>query len=107
MKMDTWRNFLKIVAVIWLAAAFGALCYGPLPRTSREWIFFIAFGPPLYILGEAFAEWIRSTRISRAIFEHSSAFVRLSAGVALGACWIFSLLFISEVIRRHQLFGVV
>lgn len=76
-----------VVAVFWLVVAgILALQFWPsVPHTAKGWVAFIAFGPPLYILGEAFSEWFWSTRPARALAAHPSSGFRILIGVVVGA----------------------
>ena len=60
-------------AVAWLfVAALLALQFWPhVPESKTGWIVFIAFGPPLYIFGEAMSERFWSSRYGRALSRPS------------------------------------
>jgi len=75
------------LAFLWLfIAAILAVQFWPsVPQTSKGWIAFIAIGPPLYVLGEAFSEWLWSTRPARALAAHPSSGLRILIGVVFGA----------------------
>lgn len=75
------------VAVFWLViAGILALQFWPsVPHSAKGWVVFIAFGPPLYLLGEAFSEWLWSTRPARALAAHHSSGLRILVGVIVGA----------------------
>ena len=75
------------VAVFWLViAGILALQFWPsVPHTAKGWVAFIAFSPPLYMLGEAFSEWLWSTRPARALAAHPSSGLRIFVGVVIGA----------------------
>lgn len=70
-------------AILWLfIAGLLALQFWPdLPKSVSGWVAFIAFGPPLYVLLEAAAEWFWSTRGGRAISDHPSSVARVVLGV--------------------------
>jgi hypothetical protein len=70
-------------AILWLfIAGLLALQVWPhLPESVSGWVAFIAFGPPLYVLIEAAAEWLWSSRSGRAISDHPSSVVRVLLGV--------------------------
>ena len=74
------------VAVFWLViAGILALQLWPsVPHTAKGWLAFIAFGPPLYLLGEALFEWLRPRRPGRALSAHSSSGLRIFIGVIAG-----------------------
>ena len=75
------------VAIFWLVVAgILALQFWPsVPHTAKGWVTFIAFGPPLYMLGEAISEWLWSTRAARALAAHPSSGLRIFVGVVIGA----------------------
>lgn len=75
------------VAVFWLViAGILALQFWPLvPHTAKGWVAFVAFGPPLYMLGEAFSGWLWSTRPARVLASHPSSGLRIIIGVVIGA----------------------
>lgn len=74
------------IAVAWLLVAGIALLtiWPSAPQSPSGWIVFFIFAPPLYVLGEALFEYLWSTRLGRAISEHPSRLVRISAGVVFG-----------------------
>lgn len=75
------------IAVFWLViTGILALQFWPsVPHTAKGWVAFVAFGPPLYMLGEALSEWLWSTRPARALAAHPSASFRILVGVVIGA----------------------
>jgi len=75
------------VAVFWLVVAgILAVQFWPsVPHATKGWVAFIAFGPPIYLLGEAFSEWLWSTRPARALAAHPSSGFRILVGVVFGA----------------------
>lgn len=86
--MSTFGRASHIIfwgAIAWLCiAAFLALQFWPhLPASSSGWAAFIAFGPPLYVVAEAAAEWAWSSRAGRAISHHPSSAVRILLGVVI------------------------
>ena len=54
------------------------------PQSPVGWIVFFVFAPPLYVLGEVLFEYLWSTKLGRAISDHPSRFVRITAGVVFG-----------------------
>ncbi len=63
-----------------------------LPHTSLQWFLLVAFGPPLYVLGEGFFGWLFSPKYGKAISAREFSFVRvllaLPAVLAFVAfCW--------------------
>lgn len=89
-------------AVVWLVlAALAALQFWPaVPKTARGWVLFVAFAPPLYLLGEAVSEWLWSTRIGRYISNHPSPAMRVTLGVVL-----FSLIMVAGFFIARQFEG--
>lgn len=85
------------VAALWLVIAGSlALQFWPsVPHAAKGWVAFIAFGPPLYILGEALSEWLWSTRPARALAAHPSSGLRIFVGVIFGATIFLGGLFLS------------
>ena len=57
-----WLSLLPALALLWLViGCFLAFQLWPdLPHTKLQWFLFIVFGPPIYILGEAFFGWLFS-----------------------------------------------
>jgi hypothetical protein len=76
-------------AVAWLLlAAFLATSLWPgVPKIKSQWFFFVAFVPPLYVLGEAGGSWLFSRRHGYAISRHrfSIARILIALPVALAA----------------------
>jgi hypothetical protein len=75
------------VAVFWLVVAgILAMQFWPsVPHSAKGWVAFVVFGPPLCMLGEAFSEWLWSTRPARALAAHPSSCFRILVGVVVGA----------------------
>ena len=73
------------VAVIWLfaAAALTFQLWPNLPRSNLQWILFLAFGPPLYVGGEAFFGWLLSERHGRAISIRKFSVGRLAVALSV------------------------
>jgi hypothetical protein len=69
-----------------------------LPRTPEQWFLFIALGPPLYVLGEAFFAWLFSEAVGQSIsskqFSLARIVIALPVVLALFALswWLSSLL---------------
>jgi len=73
------------IALIWLAVSglLVVLFWPDLPSTWLQWLLFIAFGPPLYVLGEEFFGWVFSPRHGAAISKRTFSLRRIFAGVCL------------------------
>lgn len=70
---------LLIAALVWpLVAGFLTLQFWPnLPQSELQWALLIAFGPPIYVLGEAFFGWLFSQRHGQSISSNSFSFKRI------------------------------
>jgi hypothetical protein len=70
---------LVLAALAWLFIA-GLLMveFLPnLPRTKSQWLLFISFGPPLYVLGDAFVGWLFSTQHGQVISPRGFSVARV------------------------------
>jgi len=93
-------RWLPAVAVIWLflVALLAVQAWPYLPQTRGQWLFFVALGPPIYVLGEAFFAWLfspaRGQSISRKQFSVARIAVALPVVLVLFALswWLSSLL---------------
>jgi hypothetical protein len=77
--MPKWFSLLTTLALVWLVLA-GLLLFSlwhDLPRTSLQWVLLLAFGPPLYIFGEAFFEWLFSLKHGQAISQRKTSPIRI------------------------------
>jgi hypothetical protein len=74
------------LALTWLfiASLLTLYLWPALPRSGTEWLLFLAFGPPLYILGEGVMAWFWSSRLGLAIWNHPSSVVPIFFGVVIG-----------------------
>ena len=98
--VKTWLRRLPALAAVWLVIA-GFLAvefWSEMPRSWSRWFLLLAFGPPLYVLGEAFFGWLFSAAHGRAIsqkrFSVTRVAVALPAAIAAFALywWLSSLL---------------
>lgn len=88
---------LPALAVGWLLVA-GLLLFQlwpNLPRTSLQWFLLVAFGPPLYVLGEGLLSSLFSPKDGLAISDRGFSLVRvlLALPVVLAVfacCWWLS-----------------
>jgi hypothetical protein len=74
-----WLSLLPALAFLWLV--IGSLLtfqlWPDLPHTKLQWFLLIAFGPPIYILGEAFFGWLFSPKHGQAISHREFSLVRV------------------------------
>lgn len=86
-KFGSASSTILWVAVLWLVVAgILALEFWPaVPQSASGWVAFILFGPPLYALGEAVSEAIRSSRVGRYVSNHP---LRMVFGVLVGSAWV-------------------
>ncbi|MFZ3174546.1 MAG: hypothetical protein WA146_06580 [Thiobacillus sp.] len=95
-----WLSFLPALAIGWLLIA-GLLLFQlwpDLPQTSLQWFLLVAFGPPLYVLGEGFFSWLLSSKHGKAISNREFSFVRVLVALPImlavfALCWWLSWLF--------------
>jgi hypothetical protein len=94
--MTRTKLVLMFVATWLLLAAFILVQRLPwVPRTPLEWLLFIGFGPPLYLIGEALFSWLLSSgsgyRISTRMFSAlRMLFAPLCGVLFLGLAWYLS-----------------
>ena len=96
----SWSRWLPAFAAIWLVlvALLAIQAWPDLPRTTGQWLLFVALGPPLYVLGEAFFAWLfsptRGHSISPKQFSVARIAIALPVVLALFALswWLSSLL---------------
>jgi len=83
--------FWGVIAWLFVAVLLALQFWPHLPESKAGWVAFIAFGPPLYVLGESAAEWLWSSRIGRALSRPSptmqAVFVVLSLVVGGAFAW--------------------
>lgn len=89
-----WVRLLPVVACLWLLIAdFLLLQFWPaIPESKTQWALFIAFGPPLYLLGEFISEKLFSSKRGYGIAPPGFSFTRVFlafpvALVFLAAVW--------------------
>jgi len=88
---------LPLAALAWLFLV-GLLIvefWPDVPTSKSRWLLFIAVGPPLYILGEAFFGWVFSPEHGYALSPRRFSIGRVLiampiAAVALVLCWFLS-----------------
>jgi hypothetical protein len=90
-------RLLLLIAVVWVVVAgFLLLALLPqLPHSRLQWFLFIAFGPPLYVLGEGFFGWLFSPKhgcsISQRRFSVARILILFPVALALLAlCWFLA-----------------
>lgn len=70
---------LSVLALTWLfvAALLTVQLWPDLPHSKLKWFLLIAFGPPLYILGESFFGWLFSSGHGSDISRRKFSLVRV------------------------------
>jgi hypothetical protein len=70
--------------------------FGPdLPKSKSQWLWFVAVGPPLYVLGEVFFDWLFSPEHGHAVSARRFSVARVLIAlpvvlVVLALCWFLS-----------------
>jgi hypothetical protein len=74
-----WLSFLPGLALLWLAIGSFLIfqLWPDLPHTKLQWFLLIAFGPPIYIFGEAFFGWLFSAKHGKVISQRKFSFARV------------------------------
>ena len=74
------HRMLVSLAVFWLfLVGFLLLQSWPdLPRSTLQWLLFVALGPPLYVLGECLFSWLFSPAHGQAISKRTFSVVRIA-----------------------------
>jgi uncharacterized membrane protein SirB2 len=92
-----WYRVLPLAALAWLfIVGLLILEFGPdLPKSKSRWLLFIAVGPPLYILGEAFFGWLFSREHGDALSPRRFSVARVLIALpvvllVLALCWVLS-----------------
>jgi hypothetical protein len=90
-------NIARIIvwgAVAWLLVVGLLLLHvwPNLPHSQKQWLLFVALGPPLYVLGESVGAWIFSERHGRAISSRGFSIARILMALfvvtaVVGLCW--------------------
>ena len=88
---------LLLVALAWLlVAGLLTLQFWPdLPQSKLHWVLLVAFGPPLYVLGEAFFGWLFSQRHGQSVSPHGFSLKRILIALPVvlaftALCWWLS-----------------
>lgn len=70
---------IMLLALGWLLmATIIILALWPdLPQSKLIWVLLVLFGPPLYVLGEAFFDWLFSERHGHSISSSGLSFKRI------------------------------
>ena len=76
----SWSRWLPAFAAIWLVlvALLAVQAWPDLPRTTGQWLLFVALGPPLYILGEALFTWLFSSARGHSISSKRFSMARVA-----------------------------
>ena len=72
-------SVLPALAILWLVVGCLLIVqfWPDLPHTNLQWFLLIAFGPPVYILGEEFFGWLFSAKHGEAISSRKFSPVRI------------------------------
>lgn len=83
---------LVFIALLWLfvAGLLMLMLWPDWPHTPIQWFLLIGFGPPVYILGEAFFGWLFSKKHGRDLSPHRFSIFRIF--VALPVALVFFVL---------------
>jgi len=73
-----YRSFV-LLALGWLPVAtiFFLALWPDLPQSKLMWVLLVFFGPPFYVLGEAFFGWVFSERHGYSISSSGFSFKRI------------------------------
>jgi hypothetical protein len=72
------RRFIALAIAWLLVAAFLVFQFWPdLPKSYLQWLLLVVFGPPLYVLGEAFFGWLFSLRHGQSISPRPFSPIRI------------------------------
>jgi hypothetical protein len=79
----SWSRWLPAVAVVWLflVALLAVQAWPDLPHTPGQWLLFVALGPPLYVLGEAFFAWLFSPARGRSTSPKQFSVARIAVAL--------------------------
>jgi hypothetical protein len=99
---DEPRRFRVVgFALVWLfvAGVLALTLFPHLPRSISQWLILLAFGPPLYGLGETFFSWLFSPEHGHAISPRAFSIARVLIAlpvvlVVMMLWWLLSLLFV-------------
>jgi hypothetical protein len=94
------RRLIRVapaITIAWvLVAGTLVLQFAPdLPQSGAQWIFVLAFGPPLYVLAEELFGWLLSAKHGRAISRREFSFARIVVAllaVLVAICGVFGVL---------------
>jgi len=72
-------SLLPALAILWLViGSLLVIQFLPdLPHSNLQWFLLIAFGPPVYIFGEAFFGWLFSAKHGESISSRKFSTVRI------------------------------
>lgn len=77
---------LPAIAAVWLlvGAILVLQLWPDLPRSTQQWYLLFAFGPPLYVFGEAFFGWLFSAAHGRVVSERRFSVARIAIALLVG-----------------------
>ena len=80
----SWSRRALGIAVVWavLAALLAVTLWPDTPRSSYKWFLLLGFGPPLYVLAEAFFGWLLSATHGQAISKRRFSLLRVLFALA-------------------------
>jgi hypothetical protein len=81
--------WLSILALCWLVIG-GLLTLGmwpDLPSSNSGWFILLAFGPPIFVFGEAFFGWLLSPRHGAAVSQNRFSALRILLAFPLAVAW--------------------
>lgn len=78
--LKPWLRRLPAIAAVWLVVALllAIQLWPQVPRSWLQWFLLFAFGPPLYVLGEAFFGWLFSVSHGRAVSPRTFSLARIA-----------------------------
>ena len=84
-----WSRWLFPVALVWLPVAGLLLVelWPDIPRTSQQWALFLAFGPPLYVLGEAVCAWLFAPARGWSTSRKRFSIARIAVALPVALAW--------------------
>lgn len=91
--MSTVGNIGRVIlrgpaAWIFVAALLVLQFWPSLPESRSQWLLIIAFGPPFYVLGEAFFTWLFSPAHGHAVSSSRSAIARIVIALPVILAWL-------------------
>jgi hypothetical protein len=100
--IDKWLRRLPALALLWLllASLITIQLWPHLPRSQLQWFLLLAFGPPLYVLGEALFGWLFSAVHGRAISQTRFSVTRIAIALPVVLAWFVLCWWLSWLVTR-------